>query len=293
MVKNPPPLSLKFTTLLLLLAGLGLSIGLSMERQLYQKQAEEVPAPPVGCQEVQPATPANLRGWSGPNEGQVSLVWDQVEGITGYKINYSPVSVILTGEVIGLYQKQSHTLTDLEPGEDYYFTITAINDCSFSSASPILKVAAYTSGVEQNIIYLPAPIEEEAIVSAEEATPAAEVAASAPLEAEVTPLLLVEPEKKPIRLVDLFQGTLPWIMGAVIVWGIVVLVKLRMKTLARETESLEQGTEIPISEAETMKSEPVETEEVQPSAPPQPQGDPRPPVEPPAPTAGEPEPEEI
>jgi len=39
MADDLPKLSLKFVTLLLLLAGLGLSVGLSMERQIYQKQA--------------------------------------------------------------------------------------------------------------------------------------------------------------------------------------------------------------------------------------------------------------
>lgn len=281
MNQKPAYLSFKFIATLLLVAGLGLSVGLSMERQLIQKSAfEPTPSvetqvnPPAGCQATPPQTPQNLRGWSGPEVGQVSLVWDQVEGVTEYGVNYGVVENFYTASVPGVGSQQTITVSDLDPGRDYYFVVVALNDCAPSLYSQELKLTAFSEGVSKEVVYAQSVPEATATATispkvSATATPKPEPSPATPaavLKSEKTspdpePAAKTSPEK------SIFKGVLPWAFGGLLFGLAIILTRKMIKSQVSQVQTqindLSKGTEISLNQAQAIKDTIDETESLE------------------------------
>lgn len=318
-----PKLSLKFVTLLLLLAGLGLSVGLSMERQVVQKQAAEDESTPQASEDLtsevstdgtcsvdEPDQPQNLRAWPGPEEGQVSLVWDPVSQAEDYLIQYSDDFSFWRFQVSNLGQVQTYIASELDPGADYYFWISAVNECAQSEHSNILIVKSYTEGVDTSVVYADqidqgqfnireiTPSEEqqsrtseemisesdnEASVTSEVKSPNTSEVEESEAQLETEPRILDQPEEAKTTININWQQILtqagPWILGVAAIWGVVTIIKSRINQVSSETEDLSKGTEISLEEVKTKSDS--DTSGVNSSPSNQPDYGPRPPVEPP------------
>ena len=94
------------------------------------------------CNNIAPGTPQNFSIASGPGRGEVTLRWSKVSGATHYTVTYGTAS--------GSYQYGSPDIGDvdyftvqgLNPGQRYYFVITAVNVCASSGYTNELSATA-------------------------------------------------------------------------------------------------------------------------------------------------------
>jgi hypothetical protein len=99
-----------------------------------------------GC--AVPDFPDNPKAESGPNSGQVTLSWDKVSA-DYYSIAYGPSSLNYLWGAANVGNVSSYTVSGLNPGDPYYFIITAVNSCGSSGADQEVAAYAYEDESEE------------------------------------------------------------------------------------------------------------------------------------------------
>ena len=92
------------------------------------------------CKKSYPARPTNLKAETSTQRKQVKLTWTKVEGeVTHYTVTYGRTWVDNHGPneygAPNIGNTDQFVVDGLQPGQLYYFVVTAVNDCASSGYS--------------------------------------------------------------------------------------------------------------------------------------------------------------
>lgn len=125
-------------------AVVAIALGISASFMGYLSQSGPVSA---ACSGVGPGTPANVVAKSGPQSGQTTLTWMDVPAAKRYTIVYGTKSNNYTFGVANIPAQtttptQSLTISNLNSGTTYYYTVTAARGCVPGAASAEVSAVA-------------------------------------------------------------------------------------------------------------------------------------------------------
>jgi uncharacterized repeat protein (TIGR01451 family) len=116
------------------------------------------------CDKGSPSSPTSLRGIPEPENDQVTLYWEKPSSgeLTHYSLAYGEKPSKYAYGATNIGNLTSYTVSGLSSCTDYYFVVSAVNDCASSSFSNEFKVRTkcpITEIIEEERI--PAETEEE------------------------------------------------------------------------------------------------------------------------------------
>src|SRR3989338_6726406 len=97
------------------------------------------------CGGPYPPQPSRVSAKTGPGAGQVTISWDEVSYANRYAVAYGTESghYLYGADNIGGQSSRSYSVGYLNPGQKYYFRLSAARDCS---ASPFSEEFSAVSG---------------------------------------------------------------------------------------------------------------------------------------------------
>lgn len=103
------------------------------------------------CGGPYPPQPSRVSAKTGPGAGQVTISWDEVSYANRYAVAYGTESghYLYGADNIGGQSSRSYSVGYLNPGQKYYFRLSAARDCS---ASPFSEEFSAVSGWGQVVM---------------------------------------------------------------------------------------------------------------------------------------------
>ncbi|MGI5828336.1 MAG: fibronectin type III domain-containing protein [Patescibacteria group bacterium] len=113
---------------------------------------ESLGQPVINCTQTMPRVPEQLTAQPGPGLGEITLSWKLPFESTDVTVFYGTSSGYYQYGIPSIGKTERFIVQHLEPGKQYYFTVTAKNTCAVSGYSQEVSAKAGFGGMTQESI---------------------------------------------------------------------------------------------------------------------------------------------